>query len=79
MIQISLSLLVGIYLMIFLTIVFVTWLWQEWQRQRREREALRHRLQCTICALEFEDRSDTILPRCPRCGSLNERFRIGTL
>ena len=26
------------------------------------------------CAYEFEDETDTILPRCPRCGSLNERY-----
>jgi len=29
-----------------------------------------------ICAFEFEDRTPTILPRCPRCGSLNERFKL---
>jgi uncharacterized C2H2 Zn-finger protein len=29
-----------------------------------------------ICAFEFEDRTTALLPRCPRCGSLNERFRL---
>jgi len=29
-----------------------------------------------ICGLEFEDRTDALLPRCPRCGSLNERFKF---
>jgi DNA-directed RNA polymerase subunit RPC12/RpoP len=37
---------------------------------------LQHRLRCAICAFEFEDRTDALLPRCPHCGSLNERFRM---
>ena len=37
---------------------------------------LEHRLRCVICAFEFEDRTDTLLPRCPHCGSLNERFKM---
>ena len=56
---------------------FLFWIVGEWNRRRRERRALQHRLRCVICAFEFEDRTDALLPRCPRCGSLNERFKNG--
>jgi DNA-directed RNA polymerase subunit RPC12/RpoP len=79
MIRISLSVLVFIYLFLFLAIVFSMWLWQGWRRQVRERQAVRFRLRCGMCAFEFEDASTTLLPRCPRCGSLNERFKFNQL
>ncbi len=79
MIRVSLTLLIFIYLALFLTAVFGVWLWVEWKRQRRDRLALRHRLRCTLCALEFDDPSAEPLPRCPRCGSLNERTRFRRL
>jgi hypothetical protein len=75
-IRVSLSALVTIYLLLFLAAVFLVWLSSEWNRSRRERNAFRHRLRCVICGLEFEDRTDALLPRCPRCGSLNERFKF---
>lgn len=76
MIRVSLSLLVFIYLFVFLTIVFALWFWSGWMRSRREKIALRHRLRCKLCAFEFEDSTGTLLPRCPRCGSLNERSKL---
>ena len=79
MISVPLSFLIFIYLFFFLNTVFFIWLWNIWQRSRQEKIALRHRLRCAICAFEFEDRTDTLLPRCPRCGSLNERFKFRTL
>ena len=48
-------------------------------RQRRERAAFRYVLRCTLCGFEFEDKTSAILPRCPRCGSLNERLRLSGL
>ena len=74
-IRVSLSALVTIYLLVFLAAVFLLWIVGEWNRRRRERRALRYRLRCVICAFEFEDRTPALLPRCPRCGSLNERFK----
>src|SRR3954463_8874840 len=74
-IPVSLSALVTIYLLVFLAAVFLLWIFGEWNRRRRERRALRYRLRCVICAFEFEDRTPALLPRCPRCGSLNERFK----
>src|SRR6185503_1565170 len=75
-IRVSLATLVTIYLLLFLAAVFVFWIVGEWNRRQRERRSLQHRLRCVICAFEFEDRSDALLPRCPHCGSLNERFRM---
>ena len=76
MIRVELPVLVFIYLFVFLAAVFSLWIVYEWIRQRREKELLRYKVQCTICASIFEDKSDDSLPRCPRCGSLNERSRI---
>lgn len=79
MIRVELPVLVFIYLFVCLAAVFSLWIVYEWRRRRDEKEVLRYRVQCTICASIFEDKTDTLLPRCPRCGSLNERFRIGGL
>ena len=76
MIQVSLGALVTIYLLLFLAAVFLLWIVGEWNRRRRERRALEFRVRCVICAFEFEDRTAALLPRCPRCGSLNERFKL---
>lgn len=73
MIRIPLPLLIQLYCIFFLAIIGAIWLVSHWRRKRRESQALRYRLQCIICAFPFEDRSDNSLPRCPKCGSLNER------
>src|SRR5436309_13953493 len=75
-IRVSLATLVTIYLLLFLAAVFLFWIVGEWNRRRRERRALEHRLRCVICAFEFEDRTDALLPRCPHCGRLNERSKM---
>jgi rubrerythrin len=75
-IRVSLAALVTIYLLLFLAAVFLFWIVGEWKRGRRARRALEYRVRCVLCAFEFEDRTDTLLPRCPRCGSLNERFKL---
>jgi rRNA maturation endonuclease Nob1 len=79
MIPVTLSSLVLIYLTLSLGGILLGWTFHTWRKRRRETAALRHRLRCTICSLEFEDRTTTILPRCPRCGSLNERFPFRAL
>lgn len=76
MIRLSLPGLVFVYLLVFLATIFVIWIGYEMARRFREGRSQRHRLRCAICSMEFEDRTPTVLPRCPRCGSLNERFRI---
>ena len=77
MIRVELPVLVFIYLIVFLASIFSLWIAYEWFRQRREKEALRYRVRCTICASIFEDKTNDLLPRCPRCGSLNERYKMG--
>src|SRR4029077_15267972 len=74
-IRVELPVLVFIYLIVFLAAIFSLWIVYEWRNQRREKEALRYRVRCTICASIFEDKTNNLLPRCPRCGSLNERLR----
>jgi predicted Zn-ribbon and HTH transcriptional regulator len=78
-IRVTLSGLVFVYLATSLGGVLISWLLHTWRKRRREAAVLRHRLRCTICSLEFEDRTSTLLPRCPRCGSLNERFPFRAL
>jgi hypothetical protein len=78
-IPVTLSYLVLIYLLLMLGPIFCACLLNEWRRQRRERAAFRHVLRCTLCAFEFEDKTTALLPRCPRCGCLNERSRLSRL
>ena len=73
MIRASLTMLVFVYLGVFLALIFANWIVWSISRLRRERQALHHRLRCSLCSFEFEDSSTDSLPRCPRCGSLNER------
>jgi uncharacterized C2H2 Zn-finger protein len=79
MIRVSLTALVFIYLAVFLAVIFFVWITRNLRRIRREKEDLRHRLRCTLCGFEFEDRSSELLARCPRCASLNERFPFRSL
>lgn len=79
MIRVELSAMVFIYLFVSLAAVLSLWIVYEWLGRRKEKEALRYRVQCSICATIFEDKSEILLPRCPRCGSSNERLRIGEL
>jgi hypothetical protein len=79
MIPVSLSMLLMIYVLGFLGLVFLFWSLHNLRKRRHESAALRHRLRCTLCSFEFENRTSTLLPRCPRCGGLNERFPLRSL
>jgi hypothetical protein len=79
MIRVSLTMLVFVYLGSFLALIFGNWIVWNIGRLRREKQAYRHRLRCALCAFEFQDLSDDMLPRCPRCGSLNERAPFRSL
>lgn len=76
MISVSFQVLALIYLGLMLSPIIGAWFLNEIRRNRRKKTAFRHVLQCNICAFEYEDRTPTLLPRCPRCGSLNERYRL---
>jgi len=79
MIHARLTTLVFFYLGGFLALVFGNWIAWNIGRIRTERETLRHRLRCTLCSFDFQDSTTDPLPRCPRCGSLNERAPFRTL
>jgi len=79
MIPAKLTTMVFVYLGGFLAMVFANWIVWNIRRLRIERDALRHRLRCSLCSLEFQDPTSDPLPRCPRCGSLNERTPFRTL
>lgn len=79
MIPVSLSMLVLISLALMLGPVFAAWLLNEFRRSRRERAAFRHVLRCTLCGFDYQDQSQEVLARCPRCGRVNERFPIPRL
>lgn len=76
MIRVGLPWLVCIYLMVFLAAIFFVWIAYELVRKLRETRTARFRIQCGICGMEYEDSTPAELPRCPRCGSLNERSRL---
>ena len=79
MIRVSLTTLLLIYLAGMLVLVCIAWISAAWRRRAIERHALRHVLRCALCNFEFEDSSDALLPRCPRCSSRNERKRRARL
>ncbi|MDQ3623959.1 MAG: hypothetical protein M3463_15980 [Verrucomicrobiota bacterium] len=79
MIRVALSTLILIYLALLLATIVGAWLISEWRQRQRERHAFRHVLRCTLCGFEFEDKTQTLLPRCRQCGTLNERFRLSRL
>lgn len=74
--RLELSSLIQVYLLVFLATIFVVWIAYEMARRIRARHALRFRVKCAICGMEFEDRTSADLPSCPGCGSLNERAKF---
>ena len=73
MIALELPWLVFACLFVILAGIFFVWICYEILERRRARQALRHRLHCALCGMEFVDAAGDPLPRCPRCGSLTER------
>ena len=76
MIRMQLPWLVFTALLIFLVGIFLVWIGYEIARRRREGLRLRHWIQCPVCALQYKAEPGTKLPRCPQCGSLNERLPV---
>ena len=73
MIRIELPWLVFVSLLVLLAGILLVWISVEIGARWRRRKALRYRLRCAVCSMEYEDRSPAVLPACPRCGRLNER------
>ena len=76
MIRLTFAWFILFYLLVFLAAIFAVWIGYEMARRKREIKSVQYRLRCGICCTEFEDRSANPLPCCPRCGSLNERFKL---
>ncbi|MFZ4598027.1 MAG: hypothetical protein ACOYNN_05225 [Terrimicrobiaceae bacterium] len=76
MIRIELPWLVFVCLLVFLAGILGVWILVEAGRRRRATRDLRYRLRCSVCSLEYEDRSPEPIPTCPRCGFRNERRRL---
>jgi hypothetical protein len=49
------------------------------KRTRAEELATRNLLKCHLCAFEFRDETDAILPKCPSCGALVNREPVSRL
>jgi hypothetical protein len=79
MIRIELPTLIFIYLYLAVIVIGGLWFLDSWRSQKRKKQALRYTVRCTICASIFEDKTNEPLPRCPRCGCLNERRNFGGL
>jgi prepilin signal peptidase PulO-like enzyme (type II secretory pathway) len=75
MIPIHLQWLVFICLLVFLVGIFLVWVGYEVARRQRSKLAVRGRLRCPVCCMEFVDRTASVLATCPRSGSLNERHQ----
>ena len=75
MIRIELSWLVFVCLLVFLCGIFFVWIGYEVARRQNAVRALRNRLRCRVCSMEFTEDSPGDLATCPRCGSLNERVK----
>jgi DNA-directed RNA polymerase subunit RPC12/RpoP len=76
MIAINIAELLEIYVAVFLAAIFV--LWVTYKMVGKNSKTHCHCLRCSLCGMPFEDHSPTLLPRCPRCGSLNERSNFMT-
>jgi predicted Zn-ribbon and HTH transcriptional regulator len=76
MIRVDLAELVFLYLLVFLAAILAVWIAYEMVRRIRESRSRHGRVRCAVCGMEFEDRTPATLPRCPRCGSLNEREKL---
>lgn len=73
MIRVPFETMVFCYLFGALVAVAASWAWHGWRARRAAARERRFRLRCARCALEWEDPAAGPLPKCPRCGSVNER------
>ncbi len=71
---VSLPMLIGIYAMWPLAGILGLWLYDEWKFRRTPFVPSRKEtVTCEICLHQFFCDKDTIIVRCPQCGSLNKR------
>ena len=66
----------SIWIIALLVAVLVIWWGLDFRRKRREMNARRHTVICSICGVIYEDKSDHALSKCPECESMNERSKV---
>jgi hypothetical protein len=76
MIRVTLTQIIVIYLCLILVAVLGIWWGLDFRRKRREKNARRHTVICSICGSIYEDKSDNALSKCPECESMNERETV---
>ncbi len=76
MIRVTLTQIIVIYLCLILATILGIWWSLDFRRKRREKQARRHTVICSICGTIFEDKSDNPLSKCPECESMNERAKV---
>ena len=71
MIRVSLSSLAVVLVVLMLGPVILLWVYGEWRRAIKNREASKHIAQCGMCGFQFrrETLNQTALV-CPRCSAL---------
>lgn len=79
MIRVALSQLFIYYLIAILSGLLAIWLFGDWRRKRKEKQARRFHLVCNICGITYEDRTNDDIPPCPKCGARNERAALRDL
>jgi len=79
MIRVTFAWFILFYLLVFLAAIFAVWIGYEMARRKREMKWMQYRVRCGICCTEFEDRTANAIPRCPHCGSLNQRSTLSTI
>ena len=79
MFRLDLHELLFVYAGLCLAVILLAACLHNFHRSSRERAARRALLKCRLCAFEFSDNSEDVLPRCPNCRALTERGRLSQL
>jgi len=75
MIRIPLPWLVFTGLLVFLAGIYFVWICYAIAGRIQEATRRRDCIRCRLCSYEFHRMLDSPLPRCPQCGTGNERVR----
>lgn len=79
MFRLQLHELLFVYSGVCLLVILAAACIHNFRRSTRERSARRNLLKCRLCAFEFTETTDIVLPRCPNCGALTERKTLSQL
>ena len=78
MIRISFSVIIGSYILFWLVIFFTAWFCQKLPNSlgslRLSNKVIRR---CSVCTYTYFLSYDSVITRCPLCGSLNKKSESG--